>query len=107
MYLWVVDVLLGAVASKSLGGYLELTRSIAKSEERKTPQQDTDGLSRELLQSTDIDRLRVVTKPVTKVYTFDIKLVEFGITPCNHNQLQECVLNISVTIVDSVDLRHV
>lgn len=55
--LWVINVLLGSVAAKSLGGDLELTRGVAKCDEGEAPKQDTDGISGKLLQSTDIDRL--------------------------------------------------
>jgi len=48
---------LGAVAAQSLGSDLELASAIAKGEETKDPQQDADGLSRDVLGGANIDSL--------------------------------------------------
>jgi len=48
---------LGAVATQSLGSDLELAGAIAKGEETKDPQQDADGLSRDVLGGANIDSL--------------------------------------------------
>lgn len=98
-------MLLRAVATKSLSSDLELASSEAKGEEGKAPKQDTDSLSRELLQSTDIDGLRIITEPVSKVDTLDIQLLELLIAASDHDQLQEGVLDITMAIVDCVDLK--
>lgn len=47
-YLWIVNVLLGSVTTQSICGDLELTSGIAKGDEGKTPEQDTNGLGGEL-----------------------------------------------------------
>lgn len=98
---------LRSVASESVSGNLKLTCSKAESEERKAPKQDTDSLSRELLQSTDIDSLRVITEPIPEVDALDIKLLELGVAASYHNQLEESVLDITMAIIDCVDLRDV
>lgn len=96
---------LRTIATKSLSGDLELACSKAEGKEGEAPKQDTDSLGRELLQSTDVDSLRIITEPVAKVDTLDIEFLEFLIAASDHDQLQEGIFDITMAIVDCVDLK--
>jgi hypothetical protein len=74
--LGVVDVILRAVAAKSLGGNLELAGTVAKGHETKNTEKEADGLSRHRLDGTNIDGLRIVPKPVSEIDTRNVDLVE-------------------------------
>ena len=74
--LGVVDVVLGTVAAQSFGSDLELARAVAEGHETENAEQKANGLSRNRLDSTDIDSLGIVSKPVSEVDTRDVDLVE-------------------------------
>lgn len=81
-YLRVIDVLLWAVASETLFCNLEFASSKPEGDKRQNPQlsdisikvisfsfslethQNPDGIFRELLQTTDVNGLRVIPKPI-------------------------------------------
>jgi hypothetical protein len=97
-------VLLGSVTTQSICGDLKLTSGIAKGDEGKTPEQDTNSLGGKLLQSTDIDCLRVIPQPVTEVDALDVELAELVVSSRTDDELSEDALDITVSVVDVVDL---
>jgi hypothetical protein len=105
--LGVVDMFFGPIAPKSLRRDFEFSSSVAKSDEGETPEQDTNGFSRELLQATNIDSLGVVTEPVAKVNSLDVELLKLLAAAGGYNQLQKSIFNVAVAIVDAIDLSGV
>ena len=142
-------MLFRAVCSKALLGNLKLSGRKAKSHKRQDPQlpvsrasayqpnspqklnltaayQNTDSILRQLLQTTDIDSLRIISKPISlhsqlaqgttsipsrptnthKVNPFDIQPVKFFIPSLTHKQLQERFLDISMTPIFPSNLRN-
>ena len=97
----------GSVATKSLRSNLKLVGGIAKSDEWKAPEQDTNRLSRKLLQSTNINCLWIISQPVTKVDTLDVELAELVVGTCSNDEFCEDTLDITMAIVDVVDGRNV
>lgn len=94
----VVDVLLRAVAAKSFSSDLELARSIAKCHESEDAKQETDGLGGDSLDGTDVDGLRVVTEPVSKVDSRDGHLVELLAIPgAGHGKGKQGIFDITVS----------
>lgn len=71
---------LRAIATQSIGCDLELFCGKPKAHEPKNPQYYADGLSANILNSAYINSLAIITEPVAKVYSFDIKLTEFFAT---------------------------
>ena len=61
------------VASKALLRDLEFTSTITERHESENPEQETNGLSTDILDSTDIDRLAVITQPIAKVDPLDAR----------------------------------
>ena len=66
-HLWIVNVLFWTIATESVCRDLEFARGKAEGHEGKAPEQDSNGIGRELLESTDIDGLRVISEPIAKV----------------------------------------
>lgn len=138
-------MLFRAVCSKALLGNLKLSGRKAKSHKRQDPQlsrasayqpnspqklnltaayQNTDSILRQLFQTTDIDSLRIISKPISlhsqlaqetipsrstnayKVNPFDIQPVKFFIPSLTHKQLQERFLDISMTPIFPSNLRN-
>lgn len=94
----VVNVLLRAVASKSIGGNLELARSETEGHEAKDTKQEADGLGRDGLDSTNVDSLGVIAKPVTKVDAGDGELVELlAVQGAGHGEGEESIFDIAVS----------
>lgn len=60
MFLW-------TIASKALGGHLELSGAITKGHETQDPKKDTDSFSADIFDSSNIHGLTIVAKPVPKV----------------------------------------
>jgi len=53
----IVNVILGAVATKTFGCNFEFLCAESKGHESKDPEKDTDGLARDILYGTDVDCL--------------------------------------------------
>lgn len=123
----VVDVLLGAVASKSLTCDFEFAGTcnvvltvavcallnkwfltISKAHEAKHPEQKPDSVGADILDSANIDSLRVVTKPVAKVDTLDVELGELLVAAddTSGQKSEEGVFDIAMTPVLALDLAR-
>jgi len=122
----VVDVLFRAVASKPLACYLELASTcdlslasavyeagmspltITKAHESKHPEQKPDSVGTDILDSANIDSLGVITKPVAKVDTLDIKLGELLVAAddTGGQESKESVFDIAMTPVLALDLAR-
>jgi hypothetical protein len=95
--LGVVDVVLRTVAAQSFGSDLKLARAVTESHETENAEQEADGLSRNGLDSTDIDSLGIISKPVSEVDTRDVNFVELlAVEGLGLRQDQECVSDIAV-----------
>ena len=69
--LGIIDVLLWSINPKPFFGDLELGSCIAKGEKREDPDKDPDGGRLYAFQRAYVNSLAVVSKPITKVNTFD------------------------------------
>lgn len=97
--LGVIDVLLGAVAAKALRSDLELARSETEGHETQDAEQETDSLSRNSLDGSNIDSLGVITEPVTKVDSGNGHFVEFlaALDGAGHRDSEEGIFDIAVS----------
>jgi hypothetical protein len=122
----VVDVLFRAVASKPLACDLEFASAcdvvlilavhiiestsltISKAHEAKHPEQKPDSVGADILDSANIDSLGVITKPVAKVNTLDIKFGELLVAAndTSGQESKEGVLDIAMTPVLALDLAR-
>jgi hypothetical protein len=97
-------VLLRTVAAQTIGSDFKLASGITKGDEGKAPEQDANGVGGQLLQSTDIDGLRVITEPVAKIDLFDIELFKLVAAASGDGELDEDAFDVTVTPVDVVNL---
>ena len=96
--LGVVDVVLGTVAAQSFGSDLELARAVAEGHETENAEQKANGLGRNRLDSTDIDSLGIISKPVSEVDTRNVDFVELlAVEGLSLGKDQECICDIAVT----------
>lgn len=96
--LGVINMVLGAVATKTLGSNLEFTGAVAKGEEGKDAEKEADGFCRDRLDSADVDGLRIVTKPVAKVDTSNHELAKlFAVEGAGHDQREQGIFDITVS----------
>jgi hypothetical protein len=122
----VVDVFFGAVTSKPFACDLEfagtcdvvltgavyftemIPLTISKAHEPKHPEQKPDSVGTDILDSTNIDSLRVITKPVAKVDTLDIELGKLLVATndASGQKSKEGVLDITMTPVLALDLAR-
>jgi hypothetical protein len=122
----IVDVLFGAVTSKPLACDLKfagtcdvvltaavylaemISLTISKAHEPKHPEQKPDSIGADILDSANIDSLRVVTKPVAKVDTLDIKLGELLVAAddASGQESKKSVFDIAMTPVLALDLAR-
>jgi hypothetical protein len=122
----VVDVLFGAVASKPLTCHLKLagtcsvvlasavyeaemsSLTITKAHESKHPEQKPDSVGTDILDSANIDSLGVITKPVAKVDTLDIKLGELLVAAddTGSQESKKGIFDIAMTPVLTLDLAR-
>ncbi len=95
--LGVVNVVFGTVAAESIGGDFKLGGAVAKGHEAKNAEEQTDCFGGNSLDSTDIDGLGVVAKPVAKVDTRDHELAElFAVEGLCHGNGEQRIFNIAV-----------
>ena len=82
--------------------------TITKAHESKHPEQKPDSVGTDILDSADIDSLRVITKPVAKIDTLDIELGEFLVTAddTGGQESKESVFNIAMAPVLTLDLTR-
>jgi len=123
----VVNVFFGAVTSKPLACDLEFagtcdavltfavyvhtettSLTISEAHKSKNPEQKPDSVGTDILDSANIDSLRVITKPVAKVDTLDIELRELLVTAddASSQESKESVFDISMTPVLTFDLAR-
>lgn len=97
----VVDVFFGAVDTEPLGSDLKLSRSISESHERENPDQDADSARWDTLQSTNVQSLGVITKPVAKVHALNHLRGPF--LAAKEGEREESVFDVAVTKVAAFD----
>jgi hypothetical protein len=115
-------VLFWPITAKTCSGDLKFFGSIAKGHEAQDPQKDTNSFSADIFDSSHINGLTVITKPVAKVdlirlaqeshglpalaYSLYIKLREFLATSgTSHQNCEKSILNIAMTPVLALDPR--
>lgn len=69
-------MLLGPIASQSIGRDFKLFRSITKAHEPKHPEYDTNSLGTDVFDGSHVYSLAIIPEPISKVDTFDIELAE-------------------------------
>ena len=79
----VIDVLLGAIAAKSICSHLEFFGAITKAHEAQNPKNDTDGFRTDIFDSSDVHGLTVIPQPVTKIHSLYVKLSELLAACCS------------------------
>ena len=122
----VVDVFFRAITSKSLACDLEfagtcdvvltsdvydtetLCFTISKAHEPKNPKQKPDSVGTDILDSANVDSLRVITKPIAKVNALDIELGELLVATddTSGQKSKEGVFDVAMTPVLALDLAR-
>ena len=67
----IINVLLRTVNAKAFLGNFKFSRGVSESQEGKHPDQDTYGTGLNTLESSNIDSLAVITKPISKIGSFN------------------------------------
>jgi hypothetical protein len=82
--------------------------TISKAHEAEHPEQKPDSVGTDILDSTDVDCLGVITKPVAKVDTLDIELGELLVATddTSSQESKERVFDIAMTPVLALDLAR-
>ena len=90
-------MLLGSIATQPIGGYLELLCSITKAHKPNNPEEYANSLGTDVFDGSDVHRLAIITKPITEVDTFDIKLAEL-LPACSagHENVEESIFNVAM-----------
>ena len=80
--------------------------TISKAHEAKHPEQKPDSIGADILDSANIDSLRVITKPVAKIDTLDVELGELLVAAddAGGEEGEESVFDIAMTPVLALDL---
>jgi hypothetical protein len=82
--------------------------TISKAHEAKHPEQKPDSIGADILDSANIDSLRVITKPVAKIDTLDVELGELLVAAddAGSQESEESVFDIAMTPVLALDLAR-
>ena len=94
---------LGPIAPQSIPCDLKLLGPIPKAHEPQDPQQNPYRLRRHHLHGPDINRLRVVPQPVTKVDALDVHFAELLARPAANQQREQRVFDVAVAPVLALD----
>ena len=104
--LWVIDVLLRAVAAETVLRDLKLACGVAERQEREDPQHHSDGLLIDHLQRARINCLGVVAQPVSKVHALERQVVELAPAEAAREvQPEKGILDVAVAPVDALGGR--
>ena len=85
-----------------------MSLTISKAHEPKNPKQKPDSVGTDILDSANVDSLRVITKPIAKVNALDIELGELLVAAddASSQEGEESVLDIAMTPVLALDLAR-
>ena len=93
----IINMIFRTVATKSVCSDLELPSAVAKGHKPKNPQQDANSFSRDIFDRADINRLGIISQPVSKIDSGNHQLVEFLSTGSSgHQKREESVFDISM-----------
>ena len=93
-------MLFRSVAAQSVRSYFEFFGCVSKAHESKNPENNPNSLSADIFDGSHVDRLTIVTQPITEINPFDVQLAKF-LAPCRagHQDIEEGVLDVAMSPV--------